>query len=76
MQRVVVDAKLFQLLPYITLPIQLVDRAGNAVGVYTPDPARVAELEAELSDEEWARRSAEPGGRTLAEILADLEKWA
>lgn len=73
MQRVVVDAKLFELLPWFTLPVQLTDRDGNVVGVYTPDPARVAELEREPTDEELDRLAAQPGGRPLADILAELE---
>ncbi|MBX9627863.1 MAG: hypothetical protein K2X82_28955 [Gemmataceae bacterium] len=74
MPQLVVDATLHEKLGLYPGPVRLVDAAGNVLGVFTPDPAAVAELEGELSEEEWARRLAEPGGRTWPEIRADLEK--
>lgn len=74
MNRIVVDASLHELLPQLPVSVQLVDAAGNVLGVFTPDPAVVAAWEAEVPEEELQRREAEPGGRTLAEIMADLEK--
>lgn len=50
-------------------PVELVDEAGALVGRFTP-------FEPCISEEEIERRLREGGGRTLKEILADLEKRA
>ena len=74
MKRVVVDGSLPVKLPHIPEPVELCDAAGNVLGVYTPDRAGFDGLDPEITEEELDRRESEPGGRTLPEILADLEK--
>lgn len=47
------------------------DETGRLCGLFFPAPA--TPYEPMLSDEEWDRIADEPGGRSLAEILADLK---
>ena len=56
--------------------VEFVNESGEVLGQFTP-----AGIEWMLEDpipslEELDRRSNEPGGRTLAEIMRDLEKLA
>lgn len=74
MRRIVVDASLPKILPHIPDTVELCDAAGNVIGVYTPHPSAFDNTEPEISEEELRKREAEPGGRSLSEILADLEK--
>jgi hypothetical protein len=74
MKRVTVDASLPEMLPFIPEPVELCDARGHVLGVYTPDPTAFENLDPGISEDELARREAEPGGRQLAEILADLER--
>jgi hypothetical protein len=78
MSKVVLDETLRAKLNDLTEHVEICDPAGNTLGHYLP-----AELyhrllyegvEDPISDEELERRLGEPGGRSLAEILADLEK--
>ena len=57
-------------------PVELRDSRGLPLGTFTPfDEKRLyRETEIPFTTEELKRFAAEPGGRTLAEILADLEK--
>lgn len=56
--------------------VQLCDASGRTVGYFLSEQSYYRLLyqraNAEISDEEIERRRREPGGRTLAEILADL----
>jgi hypothetical protein len=56
----------------------LCDLTGRVVGYFTPalGPADYEGVDSSVSEEELDRRSREGGGRTLAEIMADLEKHA
>ena len=56
-------------------PVELRDPRGLPLGTFTPfDERRLyRETEIPFTTEELKRFAAEPGGRTLAEILADLE---
>ena len=59
--------------------VKVCDSTGRVVGVFfaitgPPDPSEYEYSEPDLSDEEWRRRAEEPGGRPLADILADLQK--
>ena len=74
MKRMIVDASLPQMLPLIPEPVELCDTAGNVLGVYTPDPAAFDNLDPGISEDELSRREAEPGGRSLTDILTDLER--
>lgn len=72
MQKLVVDASLPEKLRGVMQTVLLCDEAGEVIGKYVPEMARFEPPP--LSREELRRRIDEPGGRTLAEILADLEK--
>jgi hypothetical protein len=78
MTRVIVDEALRKKLHDLKETLELCDDAGHVLGRVTPvfDPALYEGLEPDISDEEIERRMREGGGRTLAEILADLEKRA
>jgi len=58
--------------------VEVCDASGRTLGYFHPViPAGVAAkegLEPPFSEEEIERRRKEPGGRPLAEILADLDK--
>jgi hypothetical protein len=74
---IVVDDVLLARLGNLQSPAILRDSSGRALGYITPavDPSLYAELEPEISEEELAEREALGGGRPLADILADLEKY-
>ncbi|HEX7449036.1 MAG TPA: hypothetical protein VF306_15895 [Pirellulales bacterium] len=76
MTRVVVDASLLAKLANLYQTVELCDAAGRSIGQFRPaildDPA----LLPKISEEEMDRRVAAGGGRSLAEILTDLEKRA
>jgi hypothetical protein len=57
-------------------PVQLRDSRGLPLGTFMPiDEQRLyREIEIPFTTEELKRFASEPGGRTLDEILADLEK--
>ncbi len=77
MTPVIITPELRSLLPSLGQPLEFRDEQGNLLGRYTPsklDPAAYANLDPGISEEEIQRRIQEGGGRTLAEILADLEK--
>ena len=74
MKRMTVDASLPEMLPFIPEPVELCDASGQVLGIYTPDPAAFDNLDPGISQDELARREAEPGGRRLADILSDLER--
>jgi len=57
----------------LTHAVDLCDAQGHVVGRYTPT-GRFAGMEPKVSDDELDRRERQGGGRTLAEIVADLEK--
>jgi hypothetical protein len=52
------------------------DESGRILGFYQPvaDRSLYDQVEVPFTDEELDRFEQEPGGRSLAEILADLEK--
>lgn len=56
--------------------VEFVDKDGNSVGFFTPklNPDDWENLEPELSEEELQEMLKQEGGRTLSEIMADLEK--
>jgi hypothetical protein len=78
MTRVIVDPQTQARLRDLAQPAELCDESGQVFGYFTPLSSRVpAEArEPVISEEELRRREQEGGGRTLAEILADLEKKA
>ncbi len=72
MQKFVVDASLPEKLRGVMQTVLLCDEAGEVMGKYVPEMARFEPPP--MSREELRRRIDESGGRTLAEILAGLEK--
>jgi hypothetical protein len=55
---------------------EVCDEAGRTLGYFLPLVPHAADegIEVPFTEEELQRFAQEPGGRTLAEILADLEK--
>jgi hypothetical protein len=78
MTRVIVDTTVRAQLDKIKEPAELCDEAGRVLGRYLPvlDATLYQRMEVPISEEELDRREREAGGRSLAEILADLEKRA
>jgi hypothetical protein len=78
MTTVIVDDALRQKLNGLIAEIELRDESGKIVGHVLPAERYTSLLYAwaknRLSDDELTRRSQEPGGRSLAEILADLQQ--
>jgi ATP-dependent RNA circularization protein (DNA/RNA ligase family) len=56
--------------------VEVCDEAGELIGYFVPrvDRRLYESVEIPISDEELRRRAQKRGGRTLAEILADLER--
>lgn len=78
MNRIVVDRSFVNQLGVQAEIAALYDPAGHILGYFTP-AAGTSEYEgvdSPASDEEIERRSREGGGRTLTEIMADLERRA
>ena len=78
MTTIVLDDTLRKKLHGLEAEIQLRDETGKLVGHVLPAEKYQSLLypwaKNRLSDEELTRRSQEPGGRSLAEILADLPR--
>jgi hypothetical protein len=78
MTTVLLDDALRQKLNGLKAEIELRDESGTIVGHVLPAEKYQSLLYAwaknRLSDDELKRRSEEPGGRSLAEILAKLER--
>jgi hypothetical protein len=72
MRRLVLDAAGAAELPGLLSPVELVDTAGNVIGTFVPDLSKYG-LNVPFTEEELRASEAETGGRTLDEILADLE---
>jgi hypothetical protein len=78
MTKIVVDRVVWERLASVKEPVQLCDEQGRVFGCFTP-AAEQPPFEwgrPQISEEELQRRAQGQGGRTLAEILADLEKRA
>jgi hypothetical protein len=78
MSSVVLDSKALEQLREAEGRVEVRDEAGQLVGYFTPriDRALYDSVEVPVSDEELRERAQKGGGRTLAEILADLEQPA
>lgn len=75
MSKVVLNESLKAMLGDVTNPFHIYDETGRIVLWVTPvsHPSLYREIEDDLSEEEWKRRAEEPG-RSLQEIIADLER--
>jgi hypothetical protein len=77
MTKIVVDAAFWAKLSNLEGPVELCDEMGRTLGYFhsVANPSGLGELPASLiSEEEVQRRLQQGGGRSLEEILADLEK--
>lgn len=59
-------------------PQEIRDEEGELIGYFTPsiDRSVYESVEIPVSDQELRRRANKGGGRTLAEIMGDLERRA
>jgi len=75
MTRLLLDAELAGRLGGAKEDLQLCDPAGKVVGIFVPAPANAMYQSASIpfTEEELDAAEQEPGGRSLAAILADLE---
>jgi hypothetical protein len=78
MTRVILDQATLAKLNGLKQPVELCDESGRTLGYFSPavDRSLYDRVQVPISEEELQRRERELGGRTLAEILADLEKKA
>lgn len=76
MEFIVLDDATVSRLRALTTNVPLFDGGGSIVGWFYPeaDKSDYESAKPPISDEELRRRSREGGGRTLDEIMADLEK--
>jgi hypothetical protein len=75
MTRIVLDPVTQEKLHDVEYQAELCDERGNVMGYFIRKraPRVYEEGEVPFTDEELSRFEREPGGRTLSEILADLE---
>jgi hypothetical protein len=77
MTKVTVDSELWGKLENLQGPAELCDPSGRTLAYFYPvisPPSEETEQKSLIPDEELERRCREGGGRSLAEILSDLEK--
>ena len=76
MSKITLDSTISAQLRQFKGPVELIDSRGFPLGTFTPvDEKRLyREIEIPFTTEELKQFESEPGGRTLDEILADLEK--
>lgn len=73
MTKIIVDAALRSKLRSLREAAQLVDESGHVLGEFLP-VSTANNREPQIGEKEIKRRLRAGGGRSLAEILADLEK--
>ena len=74
MTRITIDPSFSNQLRGLTQPVELCDTSGQVLGRYIPE---ADERGPQITEEELRRRKQRGGsGRSLAEIMADLEKRA
>jgi hypothetical protein len=76
MNEIVADQSLTNQLRGLSGPCFVVDSAGTKLGLFCPeiDRSLYEGVEPSVSEEELSRRERAGGGRSLAEIIADLNK--
>jgi hypothetical protein len=69
------DSETLNRLRQIQERVEIRDGVGEVLGYFTPhiDRSLYESIEIPISEDELRRRAQKGGGRTLAEILADLE---
>ncbi len=73
MKRVVLDQATLAILLEAKSPLEICDVDGRVLGHFQPTMIGGSE-EPPFIEDELREREREPGGRSLAELLADLEK--
>ena len=73
MTRILVDANLASQLKASSQSVELCDPSGVPFGQFVPAKKK-PKIELPFTEEEIQASENQPGGRSLAEILADLEK--
>jgi hypothetical protein len=78
MSSVVLDAKILERLRQPGGRVEIRDETGQLAGYFTPPVASSPRdsMESPVGEEELRRRAHKGGGRTLDEILSDLERRA
>jgi len=78
MSRLIVDPSMEAQLRNLGQTLEVCDSSGHLLGHFVPalDLAHHRPMEPTISEEELTRREHADGGRSLAEILADLERRA
>jgi hypothetical protein len=78
MAKIVVHDATAAVLRWVKEPVELVDEEGCRLGTFAPvdDKSLYRDVEIPFTEEELRRFENEAGGRTLAEILVDLERRA
>ena len=76
MAKMVVNAEISERLRNALGQVELYDETGMLIGYFISetDKSFYASVEVPIADEELRRRAEKGGGRTLAEIMADLER--
>jgi hypothetical protein len=73
MTKVIIDANTRKKFRNLAEDMQFTDQEGKVLGSFTP-AAKNSRSEPQIGEEEIQRRLREGGGRSLAEIMSDLEK--
>lgn len=78
MTKVILDKATLAKLRDLKEPLELCNEAGSTLAYVSPvvDRSLYQRVQVPFTEEELDRFEQEPGGRSLAEILADLEKRA
>jgi len=78
MTKITLDPTTLAKLSGIGHQVEVCDDSGRTLGYFVPvvSPTAHGRMESPLSKEELDRRAMQRNGRTLAEIMADLEKRA
>ena len=76
MMKITVDDVLRTKLHNLDSPLELCDESGRVLGHFTPavDHAMYEGVQSPTSEQELRRRSQQGGGRSLTEILGDLQR--
>lgn len=76
MSELVIDSTTLDKLRQFNERVEIRDESGELIGYFTPrvDPSLYESLEIPVAAEELRRRAQKGGGRTLNEILSDLER--
>ena len=73
MTKIILDKQTRANLRDLQETLQFVDESGRVLGLFTPT-VDADKLAPQISEQEIQRRVMQSGGRTLPEILHDLEK--